>query len=328
MTVIDAVRPLWYPCRRLNSHGGTKRTVAPDLASSMNLYAVEMPRPKRPPPTEEEILARKRRRAAAARRRYANQTEDARQRRLQRMREAMHQRVLQETPEERKVRLRRKRDAARQRAANKSSKTSAAGLARAVGRERQRRDRAGPQSDPGLTSTHSENSTTDDQPKRPFLMNHGVGNRMVTAFARASHGSQAKSASAVECASSKTWPLPSAEKCNSQTQCVVPLMFKSAQATLKAVFKNVEVQTRVTRRINAGTRMGSLSSADCGTCKIRPSVLAGKRDSQTQCVVPFMFKPSQTNLRTKFTSVEVQTETARKRASGDQLSGGHHFGVP
>lgn len=94
-------------------------------------------------------------------------------------------------------------------------------------------------------------------------------------------------------------------------------MFKSSQASLKIVFKNVEVQTRVTREINAGTRMGSLSSADCGTCRTRPSLSAGKRDSQTQCVVPFMFKPSQTNLRTKFTSVEVQTEiTTKKRYSG------------
>ncbi|XP_077533858.1 uncharacterized protein LOC144145901 [Haemaphysalis longicornis] len=291
----------------------------------MSLYAVEMPRPKRPPPTEEEILARKRRRAAAARRRYANQSEDARQHRLQRMREVMHQRVLQETPEERKVRLQRKREAARQRAANKSSR---ADRSRGVGREHQRREVAGPRSDPGLTSPHLENCSTADHSKRRFLTNHGVGNRMFSAFAKAFHDLPVKSASAAECARSKTWPSSSVQKCDSQTQCVVPLMFKSSQATLKIVFKNVEVQTRVTRKINAGTRMGSLSLADCGTCRTRPSLSAGKRDSQTQCVVPFMFKPSQTNLRTKFMSVEVQTETTKKRSSGDQLSSGHHFGVP
>lgn len=69
--------------------------------------------------------------------------------------------------------------------------------------------------------------------------------------------------------------------------------------------------------------------------------MAGKCDFQAQCVVPFMFKSSQANLRVKLRSVEVQTEVTRRKVqkrihskgpsgedSGDQVSGGHHFGVP
>ncbi|XP_077533871.1 uncharacterized protein LOC144145909 isoform X2 [Haemaphysalis longicornis] len=58
--------------------------------------------------------------------------------------------------------------------------------------------------------------------------------------------SRVKSASAAQCASSKTWPSLSAGKCDSQAQCVVPLMFKSSQT--KTVLISAEVQTRATRK--------------------------------------------------------------------------------
>lgn len=145
--------------------------------------------------------------------------------------------------------------------------------------------------------------------------------------------SRVKSASAAQCASSKTWPSLSAGKCDSQAQCVVPLMFKSSQT--KTVLISAEVQTRATRKKPAAglrNRPGaeSVSASDSGTRKtgVR-SLTAGKCDSETQCVVLLTFKSSQAALRAKLRSVEVQTEDTRKMRAGDhQLSGGHHFEVP
>lgn len=77
-------------------------------------------------------------------------------------------------------------------------------------------------------------------------------------------GSQLASASAAECASSKTWVLPSVGKCDSQTQCVVPLMFKSSQTTSRIKFKSVEVQTPSVRKI-AGPWVESASTAVFGS---------------------------------------------------------------
>lgn len=139
-------------------------------------------------------------------------------------------------------------------------------------------------------------------------------------------GSRMESASAAECASSKTWASLSLGKCDSQTQCVVPLMFKSSQATSRIKFESAEVQTRSVRKIIAGSWVESASAADCGSSKTRTSLLNGKCDSQVQCVVPLMFKCSQANSRTKLRSVEVQTLGTRQ--IGCQLFGGHHFEVP
>lgn len=144
--------------------------------------------------------------------------------------------------------------------------------------------------------------------------------------------SRVKSASAAECASSETWPSLSAGKSDSQAQCVVPLMFKSSQATVKTVLKSAEVQTPAARKITAGgwNRLGVVSvfTSDCGTSQTGASVSAGKRESQAQCVVPLMFKSSQATLRAKLRSVEVQTEDARRISAGDRQSGGHHLEVP
>lgn len=156
---------------------------------------------------------------------------------------------------------------------------------------------------------------------------------------------QEKSVSAADCASSKTWPSLSDGKCDSQTQCLVPLMFKASQATLKTPVRSFQVQTRAAERIITGSP--SVSALDCGSSTPRASLLAGKCDFQAQCVVPLMFKSCEANSRAKLKSVRVQTEFTRKKirkirkirsegsskvsstgGSGDQASGGHHFGVP
>lgn len=138
--------------------------------------------------------------------------------------------------------------------------------------------------------------------------------------------SRVESASAAECASSKTFASLLEGKCDSQTQCVVPLMFKASQATSKTTFRSVEVQTRAIVKILSVSQMKSASAADCGSSKTRTSLLAGKCDSQTQCVVPLMFKSSQANSRSKLKSTEVQT--LHTGQIGCQLFGGHHFEVP
>ncbi|XP_077533874.1 uncharacterized protein LOC144145909 isoform X4 [Haemaphysalis longicornis] len=43
-----------------------------------------------------------------------------------------------------------------------------------------------------------------------------------------------------------------AGKCDSETQCVVLLTFKSSQAALRAKLRSVEVQTEDTRKMRAG----------------------------------------------------------------------------
>ncbi|XP_077533862.1 uncharacterized protein LOC144145904 isoform X2 [Haemaphysalis longicornis] len=155
------------------------------------------------------------------------------------------------------------------------------------------------------------------------------------------------SASAAECASSKTRPSLSAGKCDSQTQCVVPLMFKSSQAALKTALISVQVQTPAAVKIVAGTCKESVSASECGSSKTRPSQSsAGRWDAQTQCVVPFMFKSSQVDVRPLLRTVRVQTERTGERPSdaqpmrhpqslpssagkkGDQRSGGFHFAWP
>ncbi|XP_077533863.1 uncharacterized protein LOC144145904 isoform X3 [Haemaphysalis longicornis] len=125
------------------------------------------------------------------------------------------------------------------------------------------------------------------------------------------------SASAAECASSKTRPSLSAGKCDSQTQCVVPLMFKSSQAALKTALISVQVQTPAAVKIVAGTCKESVSASECGSSKTRPSQSsAGRWDAQTQCVVPFMFKSSQVDVRPLLRTVRVQTERTGERPSG------------
>ncbi|XP_077533876.1 uncharacterized protein LOC144145912 [Haemaphysalis longicornis] len=135
-----------------------------------------------------------------------------------------------------------------------------------------------------------------------------------------------ESSSAAECASSKTLASLVAGKCDSHAQCVVPLMFKSSQATSRTTFKSVEVQTMALTKILAVPQVASASAADCGSSKTRTSHLAGKCDSQTQCVLPLMFKCAQANLRINSRSVEVQT--LRTGQKGCRLFGGHHFEVP